>query len=95
MSKPKHHPEDLLMAADFNKALYFTAHVRNGRAVRITERDFPTYEAARARADELEALHCTHHRKALVYAVCKGNYSILCTPEVLAAAAYLRQQEVA
>jgi len=46
MSKPKYHPEDYDMAHDFNRAVYFTAHVRNGREVRVTVRDIATYDEA-------------------------------------------------
>lgn len=96
MAKPaKTHPEDLLMARDWNRAISFTAHLRNGREFAATVRDLPTYEAAQAAAADLEAQAATQGRRALIYAVCKGNYSILATPTVLALASSLRAQEQA
>lgn len=86
--KPKRHPEDFMMARDINKADYFTAHIRNGREVRETVRDIPTYEQALAEAAKLEARFSTFGRKALVYAVV-GTYSVLCTPELMELAAEL------
>ena len=80
----KIHSEDWDMARDFNRAAYFTAHLRCGREFAMTIRDLPTYEAAQEAAAKLEADHATYGRKALIYAVIEpGGYSILATPEVV------------
>lgn len=102
MNQPNHtrtarpakvHAEDWDQARDFNRAAYFTAFLQNGTA-KYRERDLPNYEAACAAAERLEAAHATHGRKAMVYAVIMpANYSILCTPQVLACAEQLRAGE--
>ena len=54
----KIHSEDWDMARDFNRAAYFTAHLRCGREFAMTIRDLPTYEAAQEAAHhDQEDLH--------------------------------------
>ena len=87
----KLHPEDYDMARDFNRAAYFTAHLHNGRFEKHTVRDIASYEEALIAAENLRLLHATQGRKAMIYAVIQpGNYSILCTPEVVALAEQMR-----
>ena len=84
------------MARDFNRAAYFTAHLRNGRELALTVRDLPTYEEAREAGDMLEQNYATHGRNAMIYAIIPPyNYSVFCTPEVLELAAKMRAGEIA
>ena len=91
MTQPlKIHAEDWDMARAFNRAAYFTAHLRCGREFAKTISDLPNYVAAQEAAAQLEADHATHGRKALIYAVIQpGGYSVLATPEVLHCAGQL------
>ena len=79
------HPDDVAQAEAVRTALYFTAYFRRGPHDKWVERDLPSYEAARARADALAAEHgiAQQGKGGLVYAVCPGNYSVLCTPAIM------------
>jgi hypothetical protein len=83
--------EDLKEAAAFNGALHFTAHISCGRGVSHTRRDLATYDDAVKAARDLELEYSTQGRRAIVYGVCAGNFSVVCTPALVALAQQLRE----
>jgi hypothetical protein len=85
-AKRKIHPEDLAQAEAVNKALYFTAYFRAGPHNVHRVDNLASFPLARDHADALAAQHNTNGqgKLGLVYAVCPGNFSVLCTAEVMA-----------
>lgn len=63
------HPDDIAQAREIAKATEFCAFYRNGPHEKYREPGFPTYEAAKARMEELVAEHSRHGRGGLVYAI--------------------------